>query len=85
MTNGNEKDGSKDSGAGGTTNEQRRYTASKGWVTRAVKTLTELLSKSESPDIVELHDAVEEFDKCLANFGAAGGMLNLPLIMKRIS
>ena len=77
MTNGNEKDGSKDGGAGGTTDEQRRYTASKGWVTRAVKTLTELLGKPESPDIVELHDAVDEFDKRLANFDAAGADVEL--------
>ena len=77
MTNGNEKDGSKDGGAGGTTGEQRRYTASKGWVTRAVKTLTELLGKPESPDIVELHDAVDEFDKRLANFDAAGADVEL--------
>ena len=77
MTNGNEKDGSKDGGAGGTTDEQRRYTASKGWVTRAVKILTELLGKSESPDIVELHDAIDEFDKRLANYDAAGADVEL--------
>ena len=77
MTIGNEKDDSKDGGVGGTTDEQRRYTASKGWVTRAVKTLTELLGKPESPDIVELHDAVDEFDKRLANFAAAGADVEL--------
>ena len=77
MTNGNVKDGSKDGGAGGTTDEQQRYTASKGWLTRAVKTLTELLGKPESPDIIELHDAVDEFDKRLANFDAAGADVEL--------
>ena len=85
MTNGNEKDGSKDGGAGGTTDEQRRYTASKGWVTRAVKTLTELLGKPESPDIVELHDSVDEFDKRLPILMLLGPMLNLPSMMNRIS
>ena len=77
MTNGNEKDRSKDGGAGETTDEEQHYTASKGWVTRAVKTLTELLGKPESTDIVELQDAVDEFDKRLANFDAAGADVEL--------
>ena len=55
-----------------------RLIASKGWVVRATKSLNELLEK---PDIkvVALNDAIDEFDKILANFDDIQSELELSI------